>query len=93
MTAPVLAVQLVLGLVPDAPRGRCVVAPWPPEWLPRLELRHIAVGPGSLDIAVARRGDETVIERLIGEGIEVLHGTVEAPLWGLPVSPSPVVAL
>ena len=36
--APILATQLFLGLLPDAPHGRCFVAPWLPEWLPRLEV-------------------------------------------------------
>ena len=82
--APILAAQLFLGLVPDAPRGRCFVSPWLPEWLPRLELRGVAIGGGRLDIAVVRRDAETVIERLESKEIEVIKGTVEAPLWGKP---------
>jgi glycogen debranching enzyme len=82
--APVLAVQLFLGLVPDAPRGRCFLAPRLPEWLPRLELRGIAIGRGRLDVAIARRGPDTVIEQLRCEDLAVIQGTVEAPLWGQP---------
>ncbi len=82
--APILAAQLFLGLLPDAPHGRCFVSPWLLEWLPRLELRGIALGEGSLDITVARRGTETVIEQLEKKEIEVIEGTVEAPLWGMP---------
>ena len=82
--APILAAQLFLGILPDAPHGRCFVSPWLPEWLPRLELRGIAIGEGSLDITVARRGTETVIEQVDGKHIEVIEGMVEAPLWGMP---------
>ena len=82
--APVLAVQLFLGLVPDAPRGRCFLAPQLPEWLPHLELRGIAIGRGRLDVAIARRGPDTVIEQLRCEDIAVIQGTVETPLWGQP---------
>jgi glycogen debranching enzyme len=81
---PMLVAQLLLGLVPDAPRGRCFVSPWLPEWLPRLELRGIAIGQGSLDITLVRRGSETVIEQLHGANIDVVRGRVEAPLWGEP---------
>lgn len=80
----ILVAQLFLGLVPDAPHGRCFVSPWLPEWLPRLEMRHIAIGEGTLDIMISRHGTKTVIEQVDGKQIEVIQGTVEAPLWGLP---------
>src|SRR5207237_10471364 len=82
--APILAAQRFLRLLPDAPHGRCFVSPWLPEWLPRLELRGIAIGRGSLDITVVRHGTETVIEQLERKEIEVIEGKVEAPLWGKP---------
>src|SRR5205814_8360956 len=53
--APIMAAQLFLGLLPDAPHGRCFVSPWLPDWLPRLELRGIAIGQGNLDITVVDR--------------------------------------
>jgi hypothetical protein len=80
----VLAAQLFLGLVPDAPRGRCFLDPWLPEWLPRLEARSIVVGSGRLDVAIVRRGAETIVESLGAHGVEVVRGTPEAPLWGRP---------
>jgi glycogen debranching enzyme len=86
---PVLAAQLFLGLVPDAPHGQCVVAPWLPEWLPHLAVRGIAVGQGRLDISIRRRGQETVIEELGAERVKVIQGTVAAPLWGDPASARP----
>jgi hypothetical protein len=81
---PLLAAQLFLGLVPDAPRNRCYVMPSLPPWLPRLALRGIALGDKTLAIAVVRSGDETVIESIDAPGIDVIRDEVEAPLWGLP---------
>jgi glycogen debranching enzyme len=81
---PVLTAQLFLGLVPDAPRGRCFLAPHLPDWLPSLELRGIAMGPGTLDIRLARRGNGTVIEHINAGNIAVIRGAGEAPLWGDP---------
>jgi len=87
---PVLAAQLFLGLVPDAARGRCYLSPWLPDWLPTLKMRRIAVGPGTLDITLARTGDETVIVDIHARDIEIVKGTTTAPLWGNPArSPSP----
>ena len=82
--APVLAAQLFLGLVPDAPRERCFLAPWLPDWLPRLEVRGIAVGHGTLDVCIVRRGSETVVDWLQAHAVEVVHDTAEAALWGDP---------
>jgi glycogen debranching enzyme len=81
---PILAAQLFLGLLPDAPHGRCFVLPWLPDWLPRLELRGVAIGQDRLDITIVRRGTETVIEQLERKEIEVIEATAEAPLWGRP---------
>jgi glycogen debranching enzyme len=79
---PLLAAQLFLGLVPDAPRGRCFVSPCLPAWLPRLELRGIKVGQGTLDITVGRHGDDTVVETVDAKALEVIHAQVDAPLDG-----------
>ncbi|HEU5382526.1 MAG TPA: glycogen debranching N-terminal domain-containing protein [Ktedonobacteraceae bacterium] len=80
--APIMAAHLFLGLVPDAPHGRCFISPWLPEWLPRLEVRGVAIGDGSLEIVIVRRDTETVIEHLESQKIDVMEATVEAPLWG-----------
>jgi glycogen debranching enzyme len=79
---PVLALQLFLGLVPDAPRRRCFLAPWLPEWLPHLEARGIAVGRGTLDVSLAHAGGRTVIESVITSGVEVVEEEPRTPLWG-----------
>ncbi len=81
---PLLTAQLFLGLLPDAPRGRCYVSPWLPPWLPRLELCGIRIGEDRLDIGAARSGEDTVIEKADGGKLEIIRGTVEAPLWGNP---------
>lgn len=86
--APLLAVQILLGLQPDAPHGRCLIAPWLPDWLPRVALRHVEVGQGSFDITVSRHADRTVVDELESRDVEVVVGTAPAPLWGEPVLPT-----
>jgi len=82
--APILAAQLFAGLQPDAARRRCHVQPWLPEWLPRLELRGIAVADARIDLLLRRRDGVTRIERVEGRGIEIVEGAPAAPLWGAP---------
>jgi glycogen debranching enzyme len=79
---PILATQLFLGVIPDAPRGRCLISPSLPEWLPRLGIRDLSVGEGSLDLVIARAGDAVVIEEMHAREIDVERGYEEAPLWG-----------
>lgn len=82
--APLLAAQLMLGIVPDAPHKRCYVQPLLPDWLPRLELTNLQVGDGQCGIMVRRDGEQTIVERLKGDGVEVVYGIPQAPLWGAP---------
>jgi glycogen debranching enzyme len=82
---PLLAAQLFMGVVPDAPQGRCFVSPWLPRWLPRLALHGVRVGAGRFDITATRHGDETAIEQVEAQGIEIVHGEPEAPLYGAPM--------
>jgi glycogen debranching enzyme len=81
--APVLAVQLFLGLVPDAPNSRCFLEPWLPDWLPELRVEGIPIGRGELAIGVAREGKETVVKDVTGT-VEVVRGETSAALWGTP---------
>lgn len=81
---PLLAVQLMLGLVPDAPHRRCHVNPVLPDWLPRLAIRDLRVGDGVDRIDLRRDGAREVIERLEGDGIELAVGAATAPLMGTP---------
>jgi len=83
--APILFAQVLLGLVPDAPRGRCYLSPRLPPWLPRLEMRGIELGGGRLDVTVARLGDKTVVEKCRPPtGIEMIQQLTTSPLWGAP---------
>ena len=84
--APVLAVQTFLGLVPDAPRDRCFLTPWLPEWLPHLEVHGVAVGDASIDVNLVRRHDKTDVDTTTTKSLEAIVQAVPAPLWGLPLS-------
>lgn len=79
---PLLAVQLFLGIIPDAPHRRCFLSPHLPEWLPFLEVKRLAIGEGKLDVRITRKGTETAIDELNAEGVEVVRETHAAPLWG-----------
>ncbi|HEX5440571.1 MAG TPA: glycogen debranching N-terminal domain-containing protein [Ktedonobacterales bacterium] len=82
--APLLAAQLFLGALPDAPRRRCFIVPWLPDWLPRVALRGVSIGQGSFDITISRQGAVTTVEELDCRDIEVYQSTTPAPLWGEP---------
>jgi glycogen debranching enzyme len=79
---PLLAGQVFLGLMPDAPKGICSLSPWLPEWLPVLELRGIEVGNGRLSVRVAKHGSETRIEEATHPGLKIVEGAPPAALWG-----------
>jgi glycogen debranching enzyme len=84
--APLLGAQLMLGLVPDAPRGVCYVKPRLPEWLPRLEVTGIEIGKGCLDIAIERTSAGTVLARARHPSLQIIEDMPEAPLWGKPLA-------
>jgi glycogen debranching enzyme len=84
--APLLAAQIFLGLLPDAPNGRCYVQPWLPPWLPALTLHGIEVGEGQLDVKIELSGSDTRIRYARHPSLELIAGTPEAPLWGAPSS-------
>jgi glycogen debranching enzyme len=83
-SAPILAVQVFLGLLPDVANGRCYVAPWLPAWLPSLELRGIEVGTSHLDLRIARSEAETRIEYATHAELEIVSDAPATPLWGMP---------
>lgn len=85
---PILAAQLFLGLVPDAPNRRCHVAPWLPEWLPVLDLHGVTIGQGELSIRVERTGSAARVTRVECPGIEIVEGLPQAILWGRPATGS-----
>jgi glycogen debranching enzyme len=51
--------RTLLGLHADALHKRLYVDPTLPEWLPEIELRHLHVGPCSIDLRFWREGNNT----------------------------------
>lgn len=80
--APLLAAQLFLGLVPDAPHDRCYLSPWLPDWLSHLELLGLHIGQDRIDITIHRQGNQTVIQSLHSDHTGMIQEMPEAPLWG-----------
>lgn len=63
--APLLLIQSILGLRPDAPRGRLVVKnPRLPRTLRKLELRGLRVGSSLVDIGFKRVGARCHVDKL-----------------------------
>jgi glycogen debranching enzyme len=62
-----ILMQALLGLVPDAPRGKLFVDPLLPTWLPDLTLMDLRLGGQRLDIRFWRDGEETRFEVLQGD--------------------------
>jgi glycogen debranching enzyme len=77
-----LAVQLFLGIVPDAPSGRLYLDPWLPEWLDRLEIDRLDVGGECVRIVVTREGTTTSIEEVDAGHLEVVTEPRNGALWG-----------
>jgi glycogen debranching enzyme len=63
--------QTILGLQPDAPRGRLFVDPVLPAWLPDLTVMDLQVGKRTYDLRFWRDGEKTRWEVLKGD-----HSTV-----------------
>jgi glycogen debranching enzyme len=82
--APILSAQLFLGLIPDAPRHRCFLTPWLPEWLPQLEVHGIPIGDGTFDVKITRTADTTHVETTTSNSLEIILDSVPAALWGYP---------
>ncbi|MGZ4741106.1 MAG: amylo-alpha-1,6-glucosidase, partial [Ilumatobacteraceae bacterium] len=80
--APVLAAQLFLGIVPDAPRGRCFVSPWLPDWLARLQIDQLRIGRSVVRLVATRDAAGTTIEQIRSDDCEVIPTPTEAALWG-----------
>ncbi|HJU57450.1 MAG TPA: amylo-alpha-1,6-glucosidase, partial [Actinomycetota bacterium] len=82
--APILVGQTLLGVVPDAPNGRCWLSPRLPGDIAALRVTGIPMGSATLDLDVRRAGDRTDIARADAPGLEVSSGTTAAVLWGSP---------
>jgi glycogen debranching enzyme len=59
--------QAMLGITPDAPRGKLYVDPLLPEWLPDLTLLDLRLGKHRFDIRFWHDGGETQFEVLRGD--------------------------
>jgi glycogen debranching enzyme len=77
---PLLATELFLGLVPDAPHGRCFISPWLPEWLPTLDIRGLRIGRGRMDLSLVRVGQETFVEQIDSQEVEVIRTETRAAM-------------
>jgi glycogen debranching enzyme len=65
--------QAILGIVPDAPRGKLYVDPLLPNWLPDLTLLDLHLGRNKFDIRFWRDGDKTLFEVMKGDPKAVEH--------------------
>jgi len=68
----------ILGIVPDAPRGKLHVDPQLPQWLPDLTLLDLHLGRHKFDIRFWRDGDETQFEVLKGDPKAVVRSSFGA---------------
>jgi len=69
-----MLLQSMLGLVPDAPKGKLFIDPALPAWMPDVTLSDLTVGKERFSIRFWREGDATVHEVIAGnpDGIERL---------------------
>jgi glycogen debranching enzyme len=65
--------QAMLGLVPDAPRGKLYVDPELPQWLPDVTLQNLRVGGRRFDMRFWREGNDTEFEVLQGDAEVVVR--------------------
>ncbi len=63
-----MLLQALLAMRGDAPHRRLLVDPILPDWLPKLELRGLTVGPARFDLTVFRDGGEVRTDVLVHEG-------------------------
>ena len=73
-----LMLQTLLGLRPDAPKGRLFVAPALPDWLASVDVENLRVGQACVSFACYRTGTRS--------GVEIRK--VEGPLTVVPGEPS-----
>jgi hypothetical protein len=54
---------------------------------PKLEVRGVPIGEGTVDVVLAREDQRTVVRHLHGRGVSVDIQDVAAPIWGRPIRP------
>jgi len=69
--------QAILGLVPDAPRGKLYLDPLLPRWLPDITISDLRLGKHEFDIRFWRDGESTKFEVLRGDAKMVEHIAAE----------------
>jgi glycogen debranching enzyme len=62
-----MLLQAMLGLVPDAPRGKLHIDPALPAWMPDVTISDLTVGGERFSIRFRRDGDATTHEVLAGD--------------------------
>jgi glycogen debranching enzyme len=75
---PFVLLQAMLGIHPDAPRGKLYVDPALPPWLPDVKLIDLRLGRRRFDIRFWRDGKETQFEVLKGKRSAVERKAVSA---------------
>jgi glycogen debranching enzyme len=83
---PFVLLQALLGIVPDAPRGRLYVDPALPDWMPDVTLIDLRLGRKTMDLRFWRDGDETKFEVLRGDPSSVMSRPISDGL-GLETHP------
>jgi len=68
---PFVLLQAMLGIVPDAPRGRLYVDPALPDWMPDVTLIDLRLGRKTMDLRFWRDGEATKFEVLRGDASSV----------------------
>jgi glycogen debranching enzyme len=69
---PFMLLQTMLGIRPDAPRGRLYVDPALPDWMPDLTLIDLRLGRKTMDLRFRRDGDATKFQVLRGDASSVV---------------------
>jgi glycogen debranching enzyme len=64
---PFVLLQVMLGIIPDAPSGKIYVDPALPRWLPDITLIDLRLGRRTLDVKFWREGEETKFEVIRGD--------------------------
>jgi glycogen debranching enzyme len=76
-----LMLQTLLGLHPDAPNGRLLVAPALPEWLASVDVENLRVGQARVSFRCYREGTRSGVEIRKVEGpLTVVRGEPSLPL-------------
>jgi glycogen debranching enzyme len=79
--------QAILGIRPDAPRGRIFVDPELPAWLPDITLFDLRLGRRSLDIRFWREDETTRFEVLRGNSELVERQPFDPVTGSIPATP------